>query len=123
MLFRPRDSFDQRLLDCQLLINPKPVEIRWIHDVFGNCLTLVDFNILAEVLEFETTIRLELLQRTLQTFGSRNTLGSTRSRMTAMNYRIWSRASVVIIQAMQPSTNGFPSLLRRASTALPGSYS
>jgi transglutaminase-like putative cysteine protease len=59
MLFRPRDSFDQRLLDCQLLINPKPVEIRWIHDVFGNCLTLVDFNILAEVLEFETTIRLE----------------------------------------------------------------
>jgi hypothetical protein len=123
MLFRPRDSFDQRLLDCQLLINPKPVEIRWIHDVFGNCLTLVDFNILAEVLEFETTIRLELLQRTLQTFGSRNTLGSTRSRMTAMNYRIWSRASVVIIQAMQPSTNGFPSLLRPASTALPGGYS
>jgi transglutaminase-like putative cysteine protease len=59
MLFRPRDSFDQRLLDCQLLINPEPVEVRWIHDVFGNCLTLVDFNIFAEVLEFETTIRLE----------------------------------------------------------------
>ncbi|APO55922.1 transglutaminase-like putative cysteine protease [Bradyrhizobium diazoefficiens] len=59
MLFRPRDSFDQRLLDCQLVVKPDPVEIRWIHDVFGNCLTLVDFNTLAEVLEFETTIRLE----------------------------------------------------------------
>lgn len=59
MLFRPRDSFDQRLLDCQLVVKPDPVEIRWIHDVFGNCLTLIDFNTLAEVLEFETTIRLE----------------------------------------------------------------
>lgn len=59
MLFRPRDSFDQRLLDCQLAIKPDPIEIRWIHDVFGNCLTLVDFNILAEDLEFDTTIRLE----------------------------------------------------------------
>ncbi|WLA67092.1 transglutaminase family protein [Bradyrhizobium diazoefficiens] len=59
MLFRPRDSFDQRLLDCQLVVKPDPVEIRWIHDVFGNCLTLVDFNTLAEVLEFETTIRFE----------------------------------------------------------------
>ncbi|MBR0867735.1 hypothetical protein JQ614_43400 [Bradyrhizobium diazoefficiens] len=38
MLFRPRDSFDQRLLDCQLAIKPDPIEIRWIHDVFGNCL-------------------------------------------------------------------------------------
>jgi transglutaminase-like putative cysteine protease len=59
MLFRPRDSFDQRLLDCQLALRPDPVEIRWIHDVFGNCLTLVDFDISVEVLEFETAIRLE----------------------------------------------------------------
>jgi transglutaminase-like putative cysteine protease len=59
MLFRPRDSFDQRLLHCQLIVKPEPIEIRWIHDVFGNCLTLIDFNTLADVLEFETTIRLE----------------------------------------------------------------
>jgi transglutaminase-like putative cysteine protease len=59
MLFRPRDSFDQRLINCQLVVKPDPVEIRWIHDVFGNCLTLVDFNTLTEVLTFETTIRLE----------------------------------------------------------------
>jgi hypothetical protein len=42
LLVRPRDSFDQRLLDCRLNITPAPVEIRWIHDVFGSCLTLVD---------------------------------------------------------------------------------
>lgn len=59
MLFRPRDSFDQRLIDCRLLVKPEPVEIRWIHDVFGNCVTFVDFNTTSDTLEFETTIRLE----------------------------------------------------------------
>ncbi|WP_426612494.1 transglutaminase family protein [Bradyrhizobium sp. McL0616] len=59
MLFRPRDSFDQRLLDCRLVVRPQPAEVRWIHDVFGNCLTLINFNTNAETLEFETTIRLE----------------------------------------------------------------
>jgi transglutaminase-like putative cysteine protease len=59
LLFRPRDSFDQRLLDCRLTIRPEPAEIRWIHDVFGNCLTLVDFAASSNVLEFDTTIRLD----------------------------------------------------------------
>ena len=59
LLFRPRDSFDQRLLDCRLTIRPEPAEIRWIHDVFGNCQTLVDFDASSDVLEFDTTIRLE----------------------------------------------------------------
>ncbi|MHC2387134.1 transglutaminase-like putative cysteine protease [Bradyrhizobium liaoningense] len=59
LLFRPRDSFDQRLLACRLAVRPEPSEIRWIHDVFGNCVTLVDFAAPTDVLEFETTIRLE----------------------------------------------------------------
>ena len=58
-MFRPRDSFDQRLLDCQLNVTPEPVDIRWIHDAFGNCVTLVDFNSSCQILEFETTIRLD----------------------------------------------------------------
>src|ERR1035437_5788418 len=41
LLVRPRDSFDQRLLDCRLKVTPAPSEVRWIHDVFGNCVTLV----------------------------------------------------------------------------------
>jgi transglutaminase-like putative cysteine protease len=59
LLFRPRDSFDQRLLECHLAVVPEPAEVRWIHDVFGNCLTLVDFATSSSMLKFETTIRLQ----------------------------------------------------------------
>jgi transglutaminase-like putative cysteine protease len=59
LMFRPRDSFDQRLLDCSLRVTPEPAEIRWIHDVFGNCVTLIDFDCTCETLEFETIIRLD----------------------------------------------------------------
>lgn len=59
MLFRPRDSFDQRLLDSFLKVTPDPAEVRWIHDVFGNCVTLVDFTERTSVLKFESVIRLE----------------------------------------------------------------
>jgi transglutaminase-like putative cysteine protease len=59
LLFRQRDSFDQHLLDSHLDVTPEPSEVRWIHDVFGNCLTLVDFSAKCELLEFDTVIRLE----------------------------------------------------------------
>jgi transglutaminase-like putative cysteine protease len=59
LLFRPRDSFDQHLLDSHLDVTPEPSEVRWIHDVFGNCPTLVDFSAKCELLEFDTVIRLE----------------------------------------------------------------
>jgi transglutaminase-like putative cysteine protease len=59
LMFRPRDSFDQRLLDCRLEVTPQPAEIRWIHDVFGNCITLVDFAEQTTQLRFETLIRLD----------------------------------------------------------------
>jgi len=59
MLFRPRDSYDQHLLDYSLRVTPQPAEVRWIHDVFGNCVTLIDFACCCDVLHFETTIRLD----------------------------------------------------------------
>jgi transglutaminase-like putative cysteine protease len=59
LMFRPRDSFDQRLLECVLKVTPEPAEVRWIHDVFGNCITLVDFNSATTKLSFETLIRLD----------------------------------------------------------------
>jgi transglutaminase-like putative cysteine protease len=68
LIFRPRDSFDQRLLDCQLKVTPEPVDIRWIHDVFGNCVTLVDFNSYCKTLEFETIIRLDHFPRNAPDF-------------------------------------------------------
>jgi transglutaminase-like putative cysteine protease len=59
LIFRPRDSFDQRLLDCSLQVTPAPAAIRWMHDVFGNCITLVKFNAITSLLQFETLIRLD----------------------------------------------------------------
>lgn len=58
LMFRPRDSADQRLLHAGLRVDPKPTEIRWIHDVFGNCVTLVQVPATAAELRFETLIRL-----------------------------------------------------------------
>jgi transglutaminase-like putative cysteine protease len=59
LLVRPRDSFDQHLLDSRLTVTPDPHEVRWIHDVFGNCVTLVDFSQRTRLLKFESIIRLE----------------------------------------------------------------
>ena len=59
LMFRPRDSWDQRLLDATLTITPKPASIRWVHDVFGNCVTVVTFSRRAKELKFESTIQLD----------------------------------------------------------------
>jgi transglutaminase-like putative cysteine protease len=58
-MFRPRDSFDQRLLDSHLKVSPVPSRIRWIHDVFGNCVTLFDFDTSSAHIDVESIIRLE----------------------------------------------------------------
>ena len=58
LMFRPRDSFDQRLLDAHLAISPQPSRTRWIHDVFGNCVTIIDFEGDSACLEVECVIRL-----------------------------------------------------------------
>lgn len=59
MMFRPRDSYDQRLIDSRLVIVPEPVSIRWVHDVFGNCVAFARFSGRAQELRFESTIRLD----------------------------------------------------------------
>jgi transglutaminase-like putative cysteine protease len=59
MMFRPRDSYDQRLLDSALVITPAPVDIHWVHDVFGNCVAFARFAGRAQELRFESTIRLD----------------------------------------------------------------
>lgn len=58
LMFRPRDSWDQRLLDSTLTVTPKPTSVRWVHDVFGNCVTVVQFATRARELRFESNIRL-----------------------------------------------------------------
>jgi transglutaminase-like putative cysteine protease len=59
MMLRPRDSHDQRLLDSNLVITPTPVDIRWVHDVFGNCVAIAQFAGRSDELRFESVIRLD----------------------------------------------------------------
>ncbi len=59
LMFRPRDSWDQRLLDAKLDVTPTPSSVRWVHDVFGNCVTVVEFSRRAKELRFESNIRLD----------------------------------------------------------------
>ena len=59
LLFRPRDSHDQRLLSAELSVSPEPADVWWIHDAFGNCVTNVSFSDPASELRFETNIVLD----------------------------------------------------------------
>ncbi len=59
LMFRPRDSYDQKLLEARLSISPEPANVRWLHDVFGNCVTVVDFDAPCDELRFESNIRLD----------------------------------------------------------------
>ena len=59
MMLRPRDYYDQKLLEAKLVITPEPTDIRWVHDVFGNCVAVARFSGRAKELRFESIIRLE----------------------------------------------------------------
>ncbi|MEQ8599879.1 MAG: transglutaminase family protein [Devosia sp.] len=59
ILFRPRDSYDQRLLQSSLAVLPEPSDLHWIHDVFGNCVAVAQFRTMSTQLRFETSIVLD----------------------------------------------------------------
>jgi transglutaminase-like putative cysteine protease len=59
MMFRPREGYDQKLLDASLTIVPQPKAMRWLHDVFSNCVAVASFDTRSEELSFESDIRLE----------------------------------------------------------------
>ncbi len=58
MMLRPRDSNDQRLLNATLDIEPRPQSVRWIHDVFDNCVAIVNFAGNTRSLRVESNITL-----------------------------------------------------------------
>ncbi|MBX9930975.1 MAG: transglutaminase family protein [Methylobacterium sp.] len=59
IMFRPRDSYDQRLIAATLSITPEPQGLRWLHDVFGNCVAVANFSGRASSLRFECAITLD----------------------------------------------------------------
>ena len=62
LMLRPKESYDQRILRGDIAIGPEPAEIRWVHDVFGNCVGVARFDGLkADALSFESDITLDHL--------------------------------------------------------------
>src|ERR1700681_3155178 len=59
MMLRPRESHDQRLLESKLEITPKPTNLRWVQDVFGNHVAIACFTGQAEALRFDSTSHLD----------------------------------------------------------------
>jgi transglutaminase-like putative cysteine protease len=58
LMLRPRDSHDLRLLETTLEINPASTT-RWIHDLFGNSITIAAFSEPASELTIESRFRME----------------------------------------------------------------
>lgn len=65
MMFRPRASYDLRLLKTRLEIFPKPATMRWRHDVFDNTVAIATFDQKAAELRFESTASLEHMEISL----------------------------------------------------------
>jgi transglutaminase-like putative cysteine protease len=59
IMLRPRDSHDQRVLSGNLKIEPQPMQLRWIHDVFGNSVAIATFDERAESLTVTSTATVE----------------------------------------------------------------
>jgi len=60
IMLRPRDGHDLRVLAGDLGIEPAPMSLRWIHDVFGNSVAIATFDERAERLNFTSTATVEL---------------------------------------------------------------
>jgi transglutaminase-like putative cysteine protease len=61
MMFRPRESYDQRLIETRVKITPEPADVRYYHDVFGNTIGVVRFDKKAKELLFDSRNKLEHL--------------------------------------------------------------
>ncbi|WP_267380001.1 MULTISPECIES: transglutaminase family protein [unclassified Sphingomonas] len=59
IMVRPRESYDQHLVDATLAITPEPADIRWLQDVFGNSVAIATFDRPAAELVFDSRIRLD----------------------------------------------------------------
>jgi transglutaminase-like putative cysteine protease len=58
LMLRPRDSHDLRLVGAELTLSP-PGLTRWMHDVFGNSVALVEFSAPGQMLSITSTLRIE----------------------------------------------------------------
>lgn len=68
LMFRPRDSHDLRLIDARLTIRPT-AQVRWVHDVFGNSVTVAEFSEPADELYLQSTIVIDRYPMDRSDFG------------------------------------------------------
>ena len=55
IMLRPLPGHDLRIRASHLEIEPKPMQLRWIHDVFGNTVAIATFDERADTLSFTAT--------------------------------------------------------------------
>jgi transglutaminase-like putative cysteine protease len=55
-MLRPSDSHDQRVFFCELDIRPEPMQLRWIHDAFGNSVAIASFDERTDTLTFTSNV-------------------------------------------------------------------
>lgn len=65
IMFRPRESYDLRLIQTKLVITPEPIQVRWLHDPFDNSVAIVTFEGTTTELRFESTVMLEHFETSL----------------------------------------------------------
>ncbi len=58
-MVRPRESYDQHLIDAVLDIDPPPRDVRWLQDVFGNSVAIATFDRRAKRLCFDSQVRVQ----------------------------------------------------------------
>jgi transglutaminase-like putative cysteine protease len=76
MMLRPRDDDDQKVIATELEITPRPEQIAWAKDSFGNHVATAHFGGRARELRFVSTIRLDLRSRD---FGASSIENSART--------------------------------------------
>jgi transglutaminase-like putative cysteine protease len=59
MMLRPRDDEDQKVLESELEITPKPLRLKWSCDRFGNHVATARFDDRAAELRVVSNIRLD----------------------------------------------------------------
>ena len=58
IMVRPRESYDQHLIEAELKIDPPPSELRWLQDVFGNSVAIASFTKRARTLTIDSRLML-----------------------------------------------------------------
>ena len=66
IMVRPRESYDQHLIDAELVIDPAPSEVRWLQDVFGNSVAIATFETPAKQLVIDSQVRVQHTPNDLQ---------------------------------------------------------